>query len=289
MSGWWFLLAELPAGLAALAPAALGGLLTEQTGYLNIALEGLIMAAAFTYIAVGSLFGPLAGMAAALLVSAFLAYTTDLWCRRSGADSFVAGLGLNLLIPGLVSLLSQAQFGTKGIVAVQTLQSPRLLAALNLRYSDLAAFAAIALVAFLLTQTRFGLRTRALGMSADAVRMAGIRPESVRRNAYIASGVLAAFSGIALAASIGAWVPNISAGRGWIALVAVYLGGRRLGGVLLASLGFSFLLSAANRAQSYLTVPAEILAAIPYILTALVVVGGSWLRYRKAAKKQAQD
>jgi len=78
-----------------------------------------------------------------------------------------------------------------------------------------------------------------------------------------------------LAASVGAWVPNMSAGRGWIALVAVYLGGKRLGGTFAACALFALLLSLATRAQSLAGAPAELLMALPYFITAAVVVLGA--------------
>lgn len=284
MSSFWLFLADVPGGFAALAPAALGGLLTEQTGFLNIALEGLIMAGAFVYIAVGSVWGPWAGIFAALALCAILALANDWLCQRLGTDSFVAGLGLNLLIPGLVSIVSHQLFATKGIVAVAALQSRRLFEALPGRQTEYLALLAVGLVVLFVKFTSFGLRTKALGLSPDAVRMAGINPHAVRRNAYALSGLLAGLSGVALAASVGAWVPGISAGRGWIALVAVFLGGRRLRGTLLASLGFTVLLAIASRAQVFALLSAEVLTAIPYLITTLVVISGAAYRRRLGRK-----
>ena len=92
---------------------------------------------------------------------------------------------------------------------------------------------------------------------------------------FLVSGLACGASGAALAASLGAYVPNMSAGRGWIALVAIYLGGKGLWGTVVASAFFALLLSAASGAQSLTTAPPELLLALPYFVTAIVVIAGS--------------
>jgi len=279
------LLFDLLAFLAPLAPAAVGGLVTEYVGSLNIALEGLILAGAFSYIAVGSVSGPAGGFLAALLVPAAIAYASDLFSRKARADSFVIGLGVNMLVPAVASIVSQAVFGTKGVAVVAGLQSGRvfneasglpLLGSLfGQRTTDYLALVVAVLIAVALARTPFGTRARAAGMNQDALVMAGVDPGSIRGWAYALSGLACGASGAALAASVGAWVPNMSAGRGWIALVAVYLGGKRLGGTFAASALFALLLSMATRAQALSGAPAELLMALPYFVTTLVVILGA--------------
>jgi len=283
---------DLLAFLAPLAPAAIGGLVTEYVGSLNIALEGLILAGAFSYIAVGSVLGPAGGFVAALAIPALVAYGSDLFSRKARADSFVVGLGVNMLVPAAASIISQAVFGTKGVAVVSGLQSGRVLEGLaglpflgflsGQRATDYLALFVAALIAVSLARTPFGTRARAAGMNRDSLVMAGIDPGWVRGWAYALSGLACGASGAALAASVGAWVPNMSAGRGWIALVAVYLGGKRLGGTFAASALFALLLSLATRAQSLAAAPAELLMALPYFITALVVVFGA---YRSRTRK----
>ncbi len=283
---------DLLAFLAPLAPAAIGGLVTEYVGSLNIALEGLILAGAFSYIAVGSVLGPVAGFIAALAIPALVAYASDLFSRKARADSFVVGLGVNMLVPAAVSIISQSVFGTKGVAVVSGLQSGRALEGMTglpflgflsgQRATDYLALLVAVLIAIALARTPFGTRARAAGMNRDSLVMAGIDPGRVRGWAYALSGLACGASGAALAASVGAWVPNMSAGRGWIALVAVYLGGKRLVGTFAASALFALLLSLATRAQSLAAAPAELLMALPYFITALVVVFGA---YRSRTRK----
>jgi len=279
--------------LAPLAPAAIGGLATEYVGSLNIALEGLILAGAFSYAAFGSALGPAAGFIAALTVPAIIAYSSDLFSRKARADSFVVGLGVNMLVPAVASIASQAIFGTKGVATVTGLQSVRILSEATLtpfagplfghRAADYLAFIATALMVVTLARTPFGSRAKAAGMNRDSLVMAGIDPGTVRGWAYALSGLACGASGAALSASVGAWVPNMSAGRGWIALVAVYLGGKRLGGTFAATALFALLLSLATRAQASSSMPAELLMSLPYFITTIVVALGSL--WKKSARR----
>ncbi|MBU0929125.1 MAG: hypothetical protein KKA67_15345 [Spirochaetes bacterium] len=285
MSGLSAFLTDAIAYLAPLSAVAMGGLATEYVGSLNIALEGLIVVGAFSYAVFGLLLDPVAAYVAALAVPAAVAYASDLFSRKTRADSFVVGLGVNMLAPAAASIVSQAVFGTKGVAVVPGLQAARSfggLAALPLagplfgqRWTDYLAVAAAALVALALARTPFGTRARAAGMNADSLAMAGLDAGRVRGAAYAVSGLACGAAGAALAASVGAWVPSMSAGRGWIALVAVYLGGKRLGGTFAACALFALLLSLANGAQAVSSAPAELLMSAPYFLTAAVVIAGS--------------
>lgn len=266
---------------APLAPLIVGALASDYVAKLNIALEGLILAAAFTSAIVASHFGLAAGYISAMLVCAALAWLADMFSQKTGADSFVVGLGLNMAIPAFTSILSFEVFKTKAVVSIEPLLSDRLfpdlapgetfLSLLNLRYSDYASFALMFILALFLHKTAFGIRAKALGMKKEALLMAGLKPEKIQSQALFLSGLASGAAGATLAASVGAWVPNMSAGRGWIALVAVYLGGRQLYGSIIAGLLFAFLLAIATRAQSFLTLPADVLMAIPYLLTAIVI------------------
>lgn len=272
--------------LAPLLPAAVGGLATELVGTLNIALEGLILTGAFVYVATASVAGPIAGALLALAVTAAVSYGMDGLSRKAKADSFVVGLGINMLAPALASILSQVIFGTKGVVVVAGLQSPRVLESLSgmpllgpvfgHRVSDYLAVSVAMLIGAALAYTPFGLRTKAAGQNPEALRMAGLDVGRLRGAAFLVSGLACGASGAALAASLGAYVPNMSAGRGWIALVAIYLGGKGLFGTVVASIFFALLLSAANGAQSVLSAPPELLMALPYFITAIVVIVGSY-------------
>lgn len=280
MSALVSLLAGSLAFMAPLAPAAVGGLVTEYVGALNIALEGFILIGAFSYAAVGAVAGPVVGFGAALAITAVAAAGADLFSRKAKADPFVVGLGVNMLAPAAASIVSQSLFATKGVAAVAGLQSTLVLP--GLRISDIAAFAVAAAIILAIASTPFGTRSRAAGMSPDSLAMAGLDYGKARGAAHLVSGLACGATGAALAASVGAWVPNMSAGRGWIALVAVYLGGKRLGGTVAAVALFSVMLSAAASAQAVVELPAELLLSIPYFIAALVVIVGA----RRTARRR---
>lgn len=269
--------------------AALGGLFTEAAGVLNVALEGLIVAGAFSFAVAAEATGSSAlGIAAALACSAGLALLVAAAADRLAANPFVAALAVNLLVAGVVGIVSEQVFGTKGVVPLAGLLSPRTDLGILSRLPFLGTVlfrqrgvsyllaGACAAAVVLYSYTPFGLRVQALGMKEGSLRIAGVDPRAVRYGAYAVSGASCALAGVALARSVGAWVPNIAAGRGWIALVVVYLGRKRPSGLLLAALGFGVLFALSNSAQSVLSLPAELVLALPYAATAAAaLLGGS--------------
>lgn len=267
--------------------AALGGLFTEAVGALNVALEGLIVAGAFTFAAVAGGSGNLLiGTLAALLCSAALALLAVFIADRFNANIFVTGLAINLLVQGAVGLVGLHVFGTKGVVPLEALLSPRvdlgwlseipLLGGLLFRQRGTSYVLVLACLAsgLGLSATPFGLRVRAAGMREGALRIAGVDPRAVRYGAFAISGAACALAGIALTRSVGAWVPNVAAGRGWIALVVVYLGRKNPLGLALASLGFGLLFALSNAAQALISSPPELIMALPYAATAAAALLG---------------
>jgi simple sugar transport system permease protein len=274
---------------APLALAALGALATEEAGSLSISIEGSMIVGAFAAtmaaqagsgLAPGLVAGAAAGLGLSCLVGgAALAL---------GADVFVAGLAANILAPGLVSILSQAAFGTKGVLASERLRS-----------DPWSIIVALSLLCFLLilflTRSVFGLRLRASGSvgnraeGKEVAQAAGISSRRYRLSAHLIAGAAAGIAGASLAAGVGAYVPGMTTGRGWIALVAVFLGGRRAWPVLLSCLVFGFLIALANFGQSVWNGglgggnAVELLQALPYIATAIALI--AWRRIEKAKEE----
>jgi simple sugar transport system permease protein len=270
---------------------ALGGLFTASSGSLSIALEGSMLIGAFSTAAVGRWtgsyeLGMVAGPAAGMLLSAIVAVCAI----RLRADVFVAGLSANILAPGAVSAMSQAFFGTKAVVPAEILSRSRggdgfsLFGSIGLGMSlFLAGLASIALV-ILYTKTVFGLRLRAC-RTEEVSRAAGLVPERYRFAAHLISGAASGFAGACLACGVSAFVPGMSAGRGWIALAAIFLGGLRPLGILASCILFGALFALSNLAQAIIGVPAyasELILAIPY--AASVVIFILWKRYTRDAK-----
>jgi len=277
---------------APIAAAALGGLFTATAGSLSVALEGSILVGAFAAAAVGQAGQSLAlGMAAGALAGALLSLLVATAAIALRADVFVAGLAANVLAPGAASAISQAVFGTKGVLPAEAIAvgaAPSASIGRSILDQGPAFYAlvgAVILLAVAHSKSVFGLRVRASGEGEDAARAAGISPDRYRFAAHLVSGAASGLAGAALACGVAAFVPGMSAGRGWIALVAVYLGGRKPAGVALACLLFGFLLALSNLAQglsSQAASGAELLQAMPYLATAIAFV--LWKRRERQAR-----
>jgi simple sugar transport system permease protein len=257
---------------APLILAGLGGLLTEQAGILNIALEGMILGGAFSALLTAGLTGslPLA-LTAAALTGILTASLFNLSSFTLKGNPFIAGLGINILVPALTASLSSMLYGNQGIIRPESLPAlPRL------GGIDLFSFLALGLAAagvFLLYRTGPGLLIRACGEKPDLLKSRGVNPDTVRKASVLMSGILAALAGAALSLRLGVYVPGMSAGKGWIALVAIFLGYRRIPGLIPACLFFALAEGATNRAQGVLGIPPTLILSFPYFLT----LGGLWL------------
>lgn len=267
-----FTLALIPSTVRLATPlllAALGGLYCERAGVINIALEGLMLAGAFTAAAVthfsGSAWvGLLAGVAAGVAVAGVHAVATI----QFKADQVVSGTAINILFLGVPALMSGALFDSTG--ATPQIPQNNLLPAAPI----VIACALVPLTWYVLYRTPFGLRLRAVGEKPEAADAAGISVARVRYIAVLLSGALAAVGGAYL--SIGQsslFTRNMTAGRGFIALAALIFGKWRPVQTMLACLLFGFAEAVAIQAQGVTPIPVQFIQMIPYLLTIIVLAG----------------
>ena len=260
--------------------AGLGGLLTERAGVLNIGLEGMILVGAFGGIlganATGSIMvGFLVGAGMGLGLSAIFSVA----CIELRANIFIAGLATNLLAVGMVPYISELVYGTKGVVRLtDARQLPELL---GIDVTLYVAVLAAVIVWALIYHTPFGLRLRAAGDGPSALEARGVSPGRYQRAAMLLSGLFAGAAGAEIAIRLGVYLPNVSAGRGWIALVAVFLGYRHPVGVVIAAVVFAFFEVLAGSAQGFLEIPGTVLVGLPYLFTVIAMVVYSALRHRR--------
>jgi simple sugar transport system permease protein len=260
--------------------ASVGGLYAERSGVINIALEGLMLAGAFTAAAVTWYSGsPWIGLAAAMVAGASVAAVLAVACIRFEANEVVAGTGINILFLGLPAVLSGALFLSSG----STPQLPReqLVPELgNVSLLSILALAVVLVTAYVLYRTPFGLRLRAVGENPEAADAAGVRVFRIRYAAVILSGVLAGVGGAYL--SIGQsslFTRNMTAGRGFIALAALIFGKWRPVQAMLACLLFGFAdaltiqMQGVAKLPSGEDVPVQFVQMIPYVLTIVVLAG----------------
>jgi simple sugar transport system permease protein len=255
--------------------AALGGLFSERSGVINIALEGMMLAGAFTAAAMtyatGSPYvGLLAGMMAGMLIAAIHAVA----CIQYQADQVVTGTAINILMLGMPAFLSGAFFLSSG----STPQIPKehLIPWLPI----IIAIVMVPLSWYVLYKTPFGLRLRSVGENPEAADAAGVPVARMRYAGVLLSGVLAGLGGAYL--SIGQsslFTRNMTSGRGFIALAALIFGKWRPFQTLLACLLFGFTEAVSIQMQGVVKlpsgedIPVQFIQMVPYILTIIVLAG----------------
>jgi simple sugar transport system permease protein len=246
---------------APLMLAGTGALLSDLSGALGIFIEGFMtLGAFFSWIIAGRTGSAFWGTLLSALLAGLGGWALARFVRVSGANPFIAGLALNLFAGGITNSLSALWFGTKGV-----LRNPQLVIPGRLPFIAAAwAFAVIAAV--LINKTTVGLRLRASGISPEAAAEQGIRPDEYRESAWAAAAFLAALAGAALTFRVGVYAPGGIAGRGWIALAAVYLGFRRVWGVTLAALVFTAAERLSYGVQSFGALPTTALLGLPSAL-----------------------
>ncbi|GAB1483673.1 ABC transporter permease [Treponema sp.] len=272
------MITALFASAAPLLLAGLGGLLSDLSGSLGIFLEGFMTLGSFISWAAtywtGSAF---VGISLAVLISALLGFGLSRFVHLSGANPFIAGLALNIAAAGIADALSLAFFNTKGVLSDASVPAfgPLFLAQGPFVY---IAVLSLLLVAFTISKTAVGLRLRASGRDSEALTERGIDVQKYRDGAWACAAALAALGGAALSFRIGAYAPGGVAGRGWIALAAVYLGFRDARGIAIASLVFAGAELVSAQAQGTGLVPASLLLGLPSALALLLFTLSSYFR-----------
>jgi simple sugar transport system permease protein len=285
------LLTALAASMVAMAVplllAALGELIAERAGVINIGLEGLILVGAFAALVTAwSVGSPGLGFVAALAVGALLGAGFAFFVVQRNANQVVAGTALNLLALGLTGVAYRAVFGVTGaaltipglsavpipLLSGWPVVGPSFFSQTALAY---LSFALVPGIAFVLARTVPGLTLRMVGENPYAAETQGVRVGRVRTIALIACGALAAAGGAYLALAYAkTFVEGMSAGRGFIALAIVIVGRRSPAGVLAAALFFGFATALQFHFQALgLAVPFQLFLILPYVMTLAVLAG----------------
>jgi general nucleoside transport system permease protein len=258
--------------------AGLGGLLTERAGVLNIALEGMIMTGAFwAVVAVSSTGSTFFGIAAGVLAGSLLGLLFVVLALGFRANIFIVGLGINLLSLGVNQVVSTWIFGTSGVIQLgsdfrllgrMAEETPGGVGGALLGHSAVTylAWFLVPAIALFLRRHRLGLRIRVAGSAPDFLESRGIPADGPRSLALILSGSLSGLAGAGIALRLGAYLPGVSGGRGWIALVVIFLGYRRPVGVFIATVLFALAEALAIRAQGLAAVSPTLLLSLPYLL-----------------------
>ncbi|MCT4660664.1 MAG: ABC transporter permease [Tissierellales bacterium] len=269
---------------------SLGGTVSENSGVVNIGLEGMMAIGAFVAAAVGYFTGnPWLGFLAGGAAGGLMALLHAIASVTLAADQIISGVAINFLGPGLALFLSRVFFEnattTKALDLKNKIERPLnglftqgsfLDSVFNQYTTVYLAFFLVFVIWFMLYKTRFGLRLRACGEHPKAADTLGINVYRIRYIAVIMSGILAGFGGASLSiAVVSRFSPALISGQGFIALAAMIFGKWKPQGAMGASLFFG----AATGLSIYIgslenvNVSSHLLQMIPYILTLVVLMG----------------
>ncbi len=265
--------------------AALGELLVEESGIINVGIEGAMLAGAFfalsgVYFTGSIAVGLTCGIAAATAINAML----GVLLINLAVNQVVAGTALNIFAAGITGVFYRKFFGITGkafivsplhALALGPLARIPFFGPMLFDQSPLVylAFLLVSVFAWLIRRTRYGLRVRAAGERPEAADALGLDVYALRWQALIVSGVLTGLAGAFLTlVYANTFVENISAGRGFVALAVVILGQRNSWGVAAASILFGAAMALQFGLQALGTaVPYQLFLALPYALTLIVL------------------
>ena len=280
---------------------ALAGVLCERSGVIDLGLEGKMLMTAFATAAVGVASGSLAlALGAALVVGLALSMLHGYACVSHRGDQVVLGMAITMTAAGLSVVLGIAWFAQGGqtppvpeavrlsrwfvgagevVAQIPFIGQTLALAFFGHNLMVYGALLLVALVWWLLYRTRFGLRLRAAGENPTMIDAAGVSVKGLRYQALALNGVLSALAGAYLVvAQNPSFIPNMTAGRGYMALAALIFGKWHPVGALWACLLFGFLDAISIRMQGAElpfigAVPVQFIQALPYVLTVVLLAG----------------
>jgi simple sugar transport system permease protein len=269
--------------------AALGGVISERAGVVNLGLEGMMRLGAF-FAAAATLFtgSPWLGLGAGMIAGAVGALMHAWLSIRWRSDQVVSGIALNLVALGGVTFLVEALYGrtdtepteSLGRLSLESLQGvPFLRALCNHSWLAWGALAAPFALHFLLYRTALGLRILAVGEKPQAAATLGVRVNALRYGCVLASGLFAGLGGASLSVStLNQFNNHMPAGQGFMALAAMVFGKW----TPLGAFGAALFFAAANALRISVAsslpwvkdvVPSGFLLALPYVLTLLLLAG----------------
>jgi general nucleoside transport system permease protein len=284
--------------------ASLGGMFTSRAGIFNIALEGLMLIASFFGLA--GLFwtgNAYIGLGLAILSATVAALLFGFFVIQVKGDAVIIGLAINILALGLTTYLMRLIFGVTGgyydpslnglpNITLPVISDLPILGTVVSGHSIIvyAAFVIVVLAYFFLFRHPLGLHIRAVGENPEAAASLGIRVKGIQYLSMALCGALCGLAGAQLSLSlVTQFVEGMTAGRGFIALVAIMFGQSHPVKILGASLLFGLAYAASLRLQG-IGVPIQFVAMLPYVATLVVLIGVSLRRqFREKASVQPAE
>jgi simple sugar transport system permease protein len=265
--------------------AALGEVITERSGTLNLGIDGIMTAGAFAAVVFASFSGWGGGLAGAALVGAIYGFLLAFAVVKRQASQIIAGIAISLIGAGLTSYLFQLWQPSGQMVmfvplaptiAIPILSDIPFIGSILFKQNLITYGAVIILVGamLLLRHTRIGLILRAVGDDRSASEIRGIDTSTVRMASIVIGGALMGLAGAAITIGfLGSFNDGLTNGRGYVALAVVIIGRWSPWGAFLGALLFAFFDSLGLRAQSGMSyLPNEVFSILPYAMTLLVLI-----------------
>lgn len=266
----------------------LGGVISENSGVVNIGIEGMMTIGAFSGAAAAYFSGnPWLGLLAACIAGSMLALLHAIASVTFKADQTISGVALNFIGPGVALFLCRRLFDgstmTKPVTKIPTIlgsfaskSANPIIKNLNVEMTVPLAFIIVALLWILLYKTKWGLRIRSVGENPSAADTLGIDVYRVKYICVLTSGALAGLGGATMTlAVVNYFTQNVICGQGFIALAAVVFGKWKPQGTMGACLLFGFaqaLVVLLGGNGSAVQIPSYILSMLPYVLTLIILV-----------------
>ena len=250
---------------------SLGALFSEFAGCLALFLDGLVSFSAFLFyaftLATGS---PVAGALLTSLAALIITFAFSALIEYGKANRFIAAIALNLLFGAMTSCLSWLFFGTRGVLTAEAFKFSAG-AARTAALSLTAIFVALAVI--FLRYGRLGLYVRVAGSDADVLKAKGVNPGNLRTLSWYLASLYGTLAGILLTLRLSSFVPNISSGRGWMALAAVFLGKKKPLRIVAAVIIFCLAdIFGANIQNYFPCIPSSFLISLPYLVSLLLIL-----------------
>jgi simple sugar transport system permease protein len=266
--------------------ASLGGIFSERVGVINIGLEGMMLASAFTGVTVSHYTGnPWLGVLAAVLMGGLIALFHAVLTVKFAGNQIVSGTGINIFAMGFTAYMSQVIWGSRGasdsVPGIEDISIPLLvdipvIGEIFGTHSPLVYIMVLATVLsyVVLFRTPLGLRIRAVGEHPTAAETAGIDVYRIKYLCVTVSGMLAGLGGAFLSLGhLNLFARGMTGGRGFIAMAAMIFGKWMPFGAFGASLLFGLADAMQMRLQALGLLPSQIILTIPYLLTVAVLAG----------------
>ncbi|MFW6070093.1 MAG: ABC transporter permease [bacterium] len=281
---------------APLILAAMAGVLSQRVNLLNIALEGLMLFGAFVAVVVGAQADSVwVGVLAATLAATAVAALFALFVVDFNANLIVAGLAVNILALGLTAYLLEASFDARGAyvpeglnglarIIIPAVAGIPVLGRVLSGHTALVYFSwvSVLLTWFFLYRTAPGVHLRAAGEHEEAAETAGIQVRRIKYLALLLGGALCGLAGAQLSVgNLTGFTDNMTNGRGFIALAAVFFGAARPGLTAFACLLFGLFEAVQFRAQTATAIPPQLVQLLPYVIVVVTLTAIS-LRRRQA-------